>query len=265
MRLRKLAGLSSGALVMGALAVPALMAPAHAAPVTSPISLNCAFGGNAFDYDTQVELAAQATGAGTVDLTANLGDMPNTAPPFVSLPGQEFVATLGTNLGDLTGTRTGDFQGGVAVEIPQMTGGVAGTAGTLVVTVEDFSLDVGESASIPCTLASPVVMNVPVAAAPVPAAVKTTSKATVKDAKKKATIKIKVSAASGTPSGKVKFVVKLGKKKVVTKAVNLNRLGVAKLVVKKAKLKKGKYKVAAQYAGTKAFKKSKTTGAFKVK
>ncbi|WP_235735416.1 Ig-like domain repeat protein [Nocardioides alcanivorans] len=240
-------------------------------PIVKDLALNCTFSGNDFAYDTDVQFSAQATNGGSVQLSADLEDMPNTAPPFVSLPGQEFVATLGTDLGDLTGTRTGDFQGGTPVAIPTMTGAVAGAGDTLAVSVEEFTLAVGSAATIPCTLATPAEFNVPVTAAPqppAPKAVKTSSKATAKYAKKakKATIKIKVKAASGTPNGKVKIVVKAGKKKVVAKNVKVNKKGVAKLVLKKAKLKKkGKYKVNAVYQGNKQFKKSKTNVNFKVK
>ncbi len=122
--------------------------------------------------------------------------------------------------------------------------------------------------------ASPVTVIVsgpPEEEEPPPAQVAAATKAKVSKAKyaakaKKATIKIKVTSATATPHGKVKIVVKVGNKLVVTKTVKVNGNGVAKLVLKKGKLKKkGKYKITAQYAGNKKFKKSSAKGNFKVK
>ncbi|WP_110206561.1 RCC1 domain-containing protein [Nocardioides daejeonensis] len=84
----------------------------------------------------------------------------------------------------------------------------------------------------------------------------------VKVKKSKATIKLKVTSSTGTPTGKVKVEVKKGKKKVFSKNVKLKNGG-AKVVLKK--LKKGKYKITAKYAGSKAHKASNAKGKFRVK
>lgn len=95
-----------------------------------------------------------------------------------------------------------------------------------------------------------------------------TAKASVKKKAKKVVIKVKVKSANGqTPDGKVKLVVKKGKKKVLKKAVTVNKKGVAKLVIKGKKfkkMKKGKYKVNANYTGSSNFNKSKAKAKFKI-
>ncbi|WP_235737549.1 DUF6801 domain-containing protein [Nocardioides alcanivorans] len=88
------------------------------------------------------------------------------------------------------------------------------------------------------------------------------SKVTAKGKKGKAVVKVKVaSTTSVKATGKVKVTLK-GKKKV-TKNVKVNKKGVAKVAVKK--LKKGKYKVTAKYAGDKNVKASTAKGNVKVK
>lgn len=139
------------------------------APVSFPappkdLALTCTFGQNSFVYDTNVTLSANGTRSGKIAVTATgMEDMPNTAPAFLNYPGEKITGTLGTDLGDLTGTRTGDFKGGVKVPIPAMTGLVSGSGTPLTIKVEDFTLAVGTLASIPCTLAAPKTFAVTVA------------------------------------------------------------------------------------------------------
>ncbi|WP_235738005.1 Ig-like domain repeat protein [Nocardioides alcanivorans] len=84
-----------------------------------------------------------------------------------------------------------------------------------------------------------------------------------KKGKKNGKANFTVKVTGNKPAGKVKVVVKLGKKKAFNKAVNLNKKGVAKVKLKK--LKKGQYKIAAKYAGNKANKKSTAKSKFRVK
>ena len=134
-----------------------------APPVVKDLSFLCAFGDNEFAYETDLDLSAKATAGTGIAITAGLEDMPNTAPPMISMPNAQFVGTLGTAVGDLTGTRTGNFQGGVPVAIPALTGSTSGSGGSLAVTVEDFTLGVPSAAiSIPCTLEAPKTFTIDV-------------------------------------------------------------------------------------------------------
>ncbi|MCD9198601.1 hypothetical protein [Aeromicrobium wangtongii] len=165
MRFRKLAGTTAGALVLGALSVPMTMSAAQAADPQS-VSFNCTFGQNGFVYTSTVDLTAKAVAGGTVAVTAAMQDMPNAAPSFVNLPNQDITATLGTDLGDLKGSRTGDFKGGTPIVIPALSGSVTASGSTLSLKVEDFALAVGASTNIPCTPTAPVTLTVPITPLP---------------------------------------------------------------------------------------------------
>lgn len=96
---------------------------------------------------------------------------------------------------------------------------------------------------------------------PKPPVVKVATRTSVK-AKfvRKGTVKVTVAVKGGKPTGKVKITLK-GKKKVTKKAVLRN--GKATVTVKK--LKKGKYKVSAAYAGNATTKASSKTVRVKVR
>lgn len=141
------------------------IAPASFPAPPKDLSLACSYAGTSFAYNTDLTLAAQTKKNGKILVSAGLADdMPNTAPSGIVLPNQTFTATLGTAAGDLVGSRTGEFHGGAAVAIPAMTGLVTGSGSTVAVTVEDFSLSVGNVATIPCTLAAPKTFTIDAAA-----------------------------------------------------------------------------------------------------
>lgn len=127
---------------------------AVAAPAAKDLALACTFGGNQFAYPTDIDLTARETTGGQVAVTAELEDaMPNTAPVFVTAPNQEFVGTLTTGLGALVGKHNADFNGGVPVVIPPMSGKFTGAGPSIDVSVQSFGLTVGGTmADISCTL-----------------------------------------------------------------------------------------------------------------
>jgi hypothetical protein len=89
------------------------------------------------------------------------------------------------------------------------------------------------------------------------------TKVKVVKAGKKVQVQLKVTTPAGvSPAGPVKIVVKKGSKKVVSKTVTVNAAGVAKLTAKK--LAKGKYSVAAAYAGSATVAPSAGKKSFKV-
>ncbi|CAM3412822.1 Ig-like domain repeat protein [Nocardioides dubius] len=98
------------------------------------------------------------------------------------------------------------------------------------------------------------------------AALAVASKTTIakpKVKKKTVAITVKVTRSGGTPTGKVKITVKRGSKTVYNKSVTLKK-GVAKITIKK--LKKGKHKVSASYAGDSRSKPSSAKAqTFKIK
>lgn len=134
--------------------------------VVKDVGFACTFSGSPFSFFTNVELAATQSAAGKVSVTAGLENMPNTAPSFISLPNQKFVATLGTNLGDFTGSHNADFQGGVPVVMPDMAGKVTSSANPVSISVEDLTVTVGNAGTVECTLATPKSFTVDVAPKP---------------------------------------------------------------------------------------------------
>lgn len=139
---------------------------AVAAPVAKDLAFACDFSGSAFAFNTDLELTATQSTGGKVAVTAGLENMPNTAPPFVSLTDQNFVATLGTDHGDVIGSHIANFQGGVPVVIPGMAGKVTSAANPLTIAVEDFKIAVGNAGIVTCTLDAPKSFTVDVAPKP---------------------------------------------------------------------------------------------------
>ncbi|MEQ6902554.1 Ig-like domain repeat protein [Nocardioides sp. YIM 152588] len=255
---RTRAGLA-GAAAAGVLVAPlAVLPPGQAASADVPFT--CAFGASEFGYDAATVLTAARNAPGEVVLSARMDDMPNTAPEFLDFQDVTFVGTVVASVdgeaATLTGSRKGDFKGGVDVPMPRMAGTATDDARTVSVEIESLSMEVVDLATIGCTADETVTLSVPVAA-------KTTSK-TKATYKKKATIVTTVKAVVGKPKGKVTVVVKKGKKKVASEKVALKK-GKATLVLpKKAVKKKGKYAVKATYPGAKFFKKSTSKATFKV-
>jgi hypothetical protein len=128
------------------------------APVSFPappkaLSFTCSTFGTSYAYNTDLALTAQARADGKIAVAATMDDMPNTAPPAVTLLNQTFDATLVTDLGDLKGSRNGDFKGGVALPIPALAGSMTGSGGSMTVSVKSFTLAVPDAdVTIPCTL-----------------------------------------------------------------------------------------------------------------
>ncbi|TIC88071.1 hypothetical protein E8D34_07220 [Nocardioides sp. GY 10113] len=257
---------SSRALPIGAVAVGlavatlAAVGPARAA-TSAEVPFGCAFGASEFVYATAASFSASFTGASTAKVSVKLDEMPNTAPAILSFEDREFVGEMETTVGGspvtLTGSRRGDFHGGVNVPMPPMSGTVTGAAKRLAVEVDSLKLTVVDLAEIPCTLEVPVSVDVPVVAT-------TTSKATATYKKRKAKLVTTVKAVAGTPTGKVTYLVKRGTKKVASEKVPLAK-GKATLVLTKAKVrKKGKYTVKVTYPASTYFTKSTAKTSFKV-
>lgn len=221
------------------------------APVVKDLAFTCAFGGNEFAYPTDIDLTARQSSGGQIAVTAELeDDMPNTAPPMVNFPGQNFVGTLGTALGDLTGSHTGDFQGGVPVAIPTLTGKVNGSGTSVDIAVEDFSIAVGTLATITCTLPAAQTFTVDVAPKPQPCIDAESAVVTAQNNVATATTAATAAtAAVGSATSKVTTATKVAtaaSKSVTTasKAVTKYTKSVKKYTkaVKKAKSKKAKSK-----------------------
>lgn len=99
------------------------------------------------------------------------------------------------------------------------------------------------------------------------AATKINSKAKYKKRKRKVVAKARVRAANGAnPRGKVKFVIKRGKKTVAKKKDKLNRRDIAKVVLEKRKIRRpGKYRVIVKYLGSNNLKRSKDRAKYRVR
>jgi hypothetical protein len=94
---------------------------------------------------------------------------------------------------------------------------------------------------------------------------RTNAQATYKGRKDKAVGKAKVRASNGIGvNGKVKFVLKRGKKTVAKKTDGLNKRDIAKVTFKKIR-RPGKYKVVAKYLGSDRLKTSKDVARFRVR
>lgn len=151
----------------------------------------------------------------------------------------------------LTGTPA-TFSGGPEVSYQWLTGttpieGATATSLTLTaaqvgkqLTFRTIATKNGES----LTSDSPATASV--APATVPKVTSRTTISKVKVKRKTAAFSVKVTRAGGTPTGKVKVLVKRGAKKVYSKTLIL-KSGVAKVSLKR--LKKGKHKITATYAG----------------
>lgn len=124
------------------------------------------------------------------------------------------------------------------------------------------TLNVTAPTTTPTPTPTPTVTPTPTTAPVVKVATTTTAKAKYAAASKKATVKVLVKAATGTPTGKVAVTVKKGAKKIKTITVNLSA-GKAKAVFKKISAQ-GKYKVSVKYAGSTTTNTSSARTTFKV-
>lgn len=168
----------------------------------------------------------------------------------------------------LTGTPA-TFSGGPEVTHEWLANGtpIAGATGT---TLTLGTAQVGKKISFRSiatkgaeTLTSDSPLSATVAPATVPKVASKTTIAKPKVKKKTVAITVKVTRSGGTPTGKVKITVKRGSKTVYNKSVTLKK-GVAKITIKK--LKKGKHKVSASYAGDSRSKPSSAKAqTFKIK
>lgn len=189
-----------------------------------------------------------------------------------------FAATIPLTTVPATGELTVPAAGPVALTAPA-TAGVyeirAGNFTTAITLVKEDNSEVGPI-NVSCTLDAgqntlidTVTVTAPTTATPPPTtapvvkvATTTTAKAKYVAASKKATVKVAVKAATGTPTGKVAVTVKKGAKKIKTITVNLSS-GKAKAVFKKISAQ-GKYKVAVKYAGSATTNPSSARTTFKV-
>lgn len=243
---------------------------AMAGPTTATIDYTCSTWGQAFDYPATINFTTLTVDNKTL-VSAAMSDMPNPAP--VSVPSVKMVGTLSATIAgavvNLEGRMVGSLAPGSPVVMPKLNAVVDGTVTGADVAPAAFTAKAGASTTIPCVKKStepteeptptpttptattpapttPTVKPTPTTPAVVAVASKTAVKAKVNKKKKQAVLNITVTGAPTKANGTAKVVVKLGKK--TFKTVNATvKNGAAKVTIKK--LKKGKYKATASFAG----------------
>ncbi len=196
--------------------------------------------------------------SGTVDSTMTVNGAPR----------QRSLAIPTSSVGD-----SGDAQLTATGRLGTIRGGAPGSRITIGAGDQDVTMNLlkgdGSPAgtfAIPCSAAPGQTTTVDTVRV-VKAASRTNATATYKKRKKKAVAKAKVRAVNGIAvNGKVRFVLKRGKKTIATKQDRLNRRDIAKAVFKRGKLRRpGKYKVIARYQGSDRLKKSADLSKFRVR
>lgn len=269
MRLRTLAGVAAGALVGGVLSVPALTTPASAAPVTASTTFeaSCSYGSFA--------LPVSGTFAVTVDgqsVTADYDATVNMNAP--SLTTSKLGADIDLDIDGESVTVSGErtfsppAAGTADMELPSLSGtrSGSGSVGAFDITAAalNFTITFGTGTAT-CTFDDLAPVEFPAQPQPVAKATKSTTKVAYAKKAKKATITTTVKAGKANATGKVKIVVKKGKKTIASKAIALKK-GKARLVLKKAKLKaKGKYVVTSAFQKNAKFKASRSKASFRVR
>lgn len=277
-RVRRFAGAGAAA----ALAVAGLGAFSPAGAASAPLNYECTTPLGAQTFVATFSAPATVPVGGSVALSTSVVVPEALAGQLYTLAGARTLSGTATGDGTASGVPVSVQQTIAPTAVPasgSMTvvakGGAAVSAtvpvgSKLALTAGDFSVNlVGKRADGSGSLLSPYAISCAQvdgqdAAIGTVTVVKTTSKTKIvaKGGKKKATITVTVKPGTKVAAtGKVKVTVSKGKKKV-TKNLTL-KSGKASFVAKK--LKKGKYKVSAVYAGDKNVKGSKSSTSVKVK
>lgn len=166
---RKLAAFASGAVVAGALTAPVLIAAPAQAATFDDVAFSCTTGFGPAAYTTDVALTAQwDKTTGRAQITAELDNFPNGAPPQVSVPNQAQSATLklvvngAATATSLTGSTTANFQGGTPIDVPTLTGLASAKGESLSIAIQDFSLLAGASTFACTPVTVPAAVTVPI-------------------------------------------------------------------------------------------------------
>ncbi|TYL46009.1 Ig-like domain repeat protein [Nocardioides sp. BGMRC 2183] len=207
--------------------------------------VDCALPSDVEPEETATTLSATSAAPNSVDLAATVA--PSGAAGTVAFFEGE------TSVGEAPVA-----EGAAAVAL---TGVAAGEHTYVAVfTPSDEELHLG-STSEPVT----VTVDKPVAPA-IAKATKSTTKASYNKKKRQATVTVTVKAGNAKAAGKVKIVIKKGKRAVLTRTVALNKAGKVTIVIKKGKLqKKGKYVVNTAFQKNAKFKASRSKAGFTVR